>query len=150
MPCVGWECIKTLTNVLRIPNIVSNTISMSSRKTESRRRALPAGDRMDVDDADRRRSTDPSIPPGSPPSKQYIPPIPACWTFEGGKYPTFFPLRLVLQLVFQFLCLISFGHTNLEPVWKECYEGCEEGIWKEQRKAVGARLKHVNVVVRLQ
>ena len=141
MPRVSWEFIKTLTNVLRFPNIVSNTISMMSRKLEQRRDTLTADNRTGVDDTN---------PPPSKRPKRPVPRIESHWTFEDGGYPTFPPLRLVLRVIFQFLCLISFGHKNLGPIWAACYRGCEEEDWNKRRDAIRERLEHVNVVVRLQ
>ena len=124
MPRVSWERIKTLTNVLRFPNIVSNTISMSEQ-IETHEYVPPADD------------TNPRIPPPH-------------WTFGRGGYPTFFLLHSVLRALFQFLCLISFGHKNLKPIWAVCYRGCKEEDWEKKRDAIRERLQHVNVVVRLQ
>ena len=131
MPRVSWGHRKTPPDFLRFPNIVSNTISMSSGPTKTHGYDLPSDDGSCIDD------TDPRKPPPH-------------WTFEGGKYPSFVPLHWVLWALFQFLCLVSFGQKNLRHVWAACYRGCSKEVWEKKRGAMRERVQHINIVVRLR
>ena len=85
--------------------------------------------------------------------KPPVPDIPPHWIFEREQCTsphTHFCWWPPFHFLHHLICVVSWGHGSLVPLWAVSYPGCPPEVWEKERELVGGRLEHINTVVCFQ
>ena len=127
------SCLPRISVLSKLPLLPHSPSSLTTRTMQSTTRLLSNDDEQ---------KSNPSVPN-----------MPPHWVFEreGCTSPhTHFCWWPPFHFFHHLICVISWGHGSLVPVWEVSYPGCPPKDWKDERELVGGRLGQVNIVVRFQ
>lgn len=79
-----------------------------------------------------------------------VPPLPPHWIFDGERDSPNYTGSLTQKVelvIHRILCIVTFGHPRLRPVWERSFT-MDAGGWEEGRNSLRERIQHTNIVVR--